>query len=228
MKPAHAYAMALATLVVANLATNQWLPSWTYVPVNLMVAAGLVILSRGAGVGWAGLGLEGGAMLRGLRAGAAVGALAAGAVVLVAVLPLTEDFFVDERSAGIGVGGLLYQLLVRIPLGTALAEEIAFRGALHGLGEQLWGLRGTVAISALLFGLWHVAPTLSAAGGNAVTAGASGWGTVGVVVAAVTSTALAGLFFSALRLRTGSLVASIVIHAVINAVAFAISAGRVA
>ena len=50
--------------------------------------------------------------------------------------------------------------MVRIPLGTAVAEETIFRGAVLGLLTQRHPRARAVAVSSALFGCWHVLPTL--------------------------------------------------------------------
>ena len=90
------------------------------------------------------------------------------AVILIAALvPGTRGLFDDGRAAGIGIVGLFYQVVIRIPLGTALFEEFAFRGVLLGLGRRGWSTAAGTAGSAVLFGLWHIAPALSLAEANA-------------------------------------------------------------
>ena len=53
---------------------------------------------------------------------------------------------------------------MRIPLETALAEEIIFRGVLLGLGLRTRPRLGAVVSSSIWFGLWHVYPTLGSIG----------------------------------------------------------------
>jgi membrane protease YdiL (CAAX protease family) len=113
-----------------------------------------------------------------------------------------------------GVGDLAYVTLVRIPLGTAVFEEFAFRGVLLALLARRWSIRTAVVASSVLFGLWHIRPTLSAVGINDPTAG--GMTVAAAVTGAVVATAAAGALFCALRLRADSLLAPIVVHAVVN------------
>ncbi|MEJ7719812.1 MAG: hypothetical protein WKF58_04945 [Ilumatobacteraceae bacterium] len=74
--------------------------------------------------------------LRGWRRGAVVGGtIAAGVLVVYAVaaaIPATRDVFSDER-VGEGWPFLVYHSLIRIPLGTVVLEELAFRAALPAL-----------------------------------------------------------------------------------------------
>lgn len=81
----------------------------------------------------------------------------------------------------------------RIPVGTAVAEELFFRSVLHALSGP--------TLSAATFGLWH------ARGAHA--AGEP-------VPAVVATTTAAGVLFYVLRERTGSVVVPTVLHASIN------------
>lgn len=81
----------------------------------------------------------------------------------------------------------------RIPVGTAISEELFFRSVLHALDRP--------AISAAAFGIWHA--RLAHTTGEPVAA----------VVAATTA---AGVMFDVVRARTGSVVVPMVLHASIN------------
>jgi membrane protease YdiL (CAAX protease family) len=214
---------AAAGLLAWNAAINRAVPSPAYVPANL-AAAGLSLASaRRRRVPAADLGLGGGRAGRGLRVGLAAAAPVAAAVGLGAAVPATRRWFLDERATTGGVGHALYHTLVRIPLGTAVAEEAIFRGALLGLLLQRHSRVRASAVSSALFGLCHVLPTLDtlainragwAVGGDPVRTG-------GAVLASVLVTTAAGLGFCWLRFRGDSLVAPAVVHAALNSSAFA-------
>jgi len=147
----------------------------------------------------------------------------AGLLAVGVALPATRELFADRRVDEGSVAALLYATLVRIPLGTALLEETLFRGVLLGLGLRRWPLRVAVAWSSALFGLWHVLPAGGLSGYNPVVADAvhGPAGRLVVTAAAVAATALAGLAFCWLRLRAGSLLAPVMLHAAANSVAYA-------
>lgn len=216
-RAATALAGSVGLLIGVNVLGNLFAPSWTYVPLNVAAAALLIVFARAGGAGDSELGLRRDRVRRGLL----VGAAAAGAMTLLvaagALIPWTRSFFEDERAAGVGIAGLLYQAVVRIPLGTALFEEVAFRGVVFGLGLRLWPMKASAAVSAFLFGLWHVLPALDVAEGNA---GAGDIPTAAMAIVAVLSTAIAGLVFVWVRLRAGSLIAPVLMHAATNAAAF--------
>ena len=214
---------AAGALLAWNAAVNRVVPSPAYVPANLAVA-GLSLAAAGrAGVSAAELGLDRQGAGRGLRVGLAAAAPVVAVVAIGAALPATRRFLAGDRRATTGGAGYaLYHTLVRIPLGTAVAEEILFRGALLGLLSQRHPRARAVAVSSALFGCWHVLPTLDTMALSPLgeTVGDRA-GTVGAVLASVAATALAGLGFSWLRFRGDSVVAPVVVHAALNSSAFA-------
>lgn len=108
---------------------------------------------------------------------------------------------------------LALQALVTIPLGTVLIEEIAFRGALPALfGRAGASARRAIVASAVLFGVWHVAPSLSAG----VASGAAPGSVVLAVAGTVVFTTASGLGLGWLRHRSRSLLPPMVVHLATN------------
>jgi uncharacterized protein len=217
---------AAGALLAWNAAVNRVVPSPAYVPANLAAAGLSLAAARRAGMTAAELGLDRERAGRGLRVGLAAAAPVVAVVAAGAALPATRRWFLDERATTGGTGHALYHTLVRIPLGTALAEEAIFRGALLGLLTQRHPRARAVAVSSALFGCWHVLPTLDTLALNPLgeTVGGNPARTGGTVLASVAVTALAGLGFCWLRFRGDSVVAPVVVHAALNSSAFA--AGR--
>jgi membrane protease YdiL (CAAX protease family) len=85
----------------------------------------------------------------------------------------------------------------------------------------LWGPRRATWVTAFLFGLWHIEPTLQLMPDNRAVGMASTQvaGQVGLAAGAVVLTFLAGLGFAWLRLRSRSLVASVLAHVATNGLA---------
>lgn len=210
-------------LALWNVLSNIVIPDVWYVPAN--AAAGLVMVSiafRG-GADPATLGLEPARARRGWRLGLAFGGAAVLVILAVGVAPWTRRFLEDDRFADIAFAGMLYQVLLRIPIGTALFEELAFRGVVLGLLAKRSSLLRAALGSSLIFGLWHIAPTLAALDTNAAgDLGESVFATVAVVAGGVAVTALAGMGFVWLRLRGGSLLTPVVVHAALNSTAYAL------
>lgn len=208
--------VVVAVLAAHNVAGNLWEPQWAYVPVNLVIGTLVVWLAVHSGVDAADITGPRSWLRRGLVAGGVAGVVAAAALGVAALLPFIGDAFADDRVLGVGTVGLLFHALVRIPIGTALFEEVAFRGVLPALGRRMMTPLRADLLAAALFGLWHVIPSLSVATGNA---GAARFADGIVVAAAVTFTALVGFGFSWMRNRWG-LAAPVVLHATVNAAAF--------
>ena len=185
-----------------------------YVPLNLALAAGLLWLARHSGLSWSALGLDRGWLRRGLAWG--VGPVLAVTVAYGAalVVPAGRDLLQDERVAGLSAAELAYQTLVRIPFGTVVLEEVAFRAVLLAAWGRVHSVRAAVMVSSALFGLWHVRPTLSALEVNDLAGGP--WERTLAVGGAVAFTAGAGLVFCWLRLRAESLLAPASLHVAVN------------
>ena len=220
----------LGTLVVSNVMANQVLPSWAYIPWNCSVAVVLVALAvRGDGCSSDELGLAARRLPDGLRWGAAVSAGLLAIYLVGLALPFTRDLFNDDR-ADVGVGALLWRTLVAIPLGTVLMEEIAFRGVLPAMfrhrttAHPNGALRADV-YAALLFGLWHVLPSLDLTESNQAL-GDLLPGPLGLLVAiaaGVAGTAVAGMGLSWLRNRSGSLAAPAMLHISSNSIGYVLA-----
>ncbi|TYP88946.1 CPBP family intramembrane glutamic endopeptidase [Blastococcus xanthinilyticus] len=203
-------------LAVWNNVVVTRLPGYpaSYVPGNAVATVLVLVAARGAGLSWAELGLARGRLGAGLRWGVVcAGLVAAGCAVGVAV-PALRPLLADARAAGTGAGALAVELLVRIPVGTVLWEEVAFRGVLLAALARLLPRPRAVWGSAAVFGVWHIRPTLSAAAANDLTG--SGPGTVLVVAAGCLVTVVAGALFAWLRLRSGSLLAPVLVHLATN------------
>jgi membrane protease YdiL (CAAX protease family) len=212
-----ALGVAIALLAVHNVAGNLWMPAWSYLPLNVTVGVLLVWWALRSGVAGEDVGGPRSLVPPGLRAGAALGAVGAAVIGIGVLVPAAADLFADDRVLGVGAVGVVYHTLVRIPVGTAVFEEVAFRGVLPALGRRVTSPVRANLLAAGLFGLWHVIPSTSVAAGNDAAVGfADGI----VIAAAVVGTAAVGLAFSWMRDRWG-LAAPIVVHAVVNSTAFA-------
>jgi CAAX protease family protein len=217
------FAGAVSVLVLFSVARPFGLLGPPVVAASVLTLA-LTLIAWGTGATRAGLGLG----RTNMRAGLLYGAGAFGAVLVVlllaAVLPATNGFLHDSR-AQIDGGRLLYQLGVSIVLLTAIPEEFAFRGVLLGSGLRLWGPWRASLITSVLFGLWHIAPTLHTMHDNHALHGvaASTGGQVLLVLGSVGVTFLAGLVFCWLRLRSRSLIAPVIAHAAVNGLALTVA-----
>jgi predicted Abi (CAAX) family protease len=154
----------------------------------------------------------------GIAAATALGAGTAGGL----LIPHARRFYLDDRIVSAGLGQMLREVFVRVPLGTAVPEELVFRGALLGLVARRRTRVSATITTAVLFGLWHILPTLDRIESNPGTRHTKGdhLRTAAVVAMACTATAAAGLGFSWLRFRSGSVLAPVLAHIAPNAVGF--------
>ena len=210
-------AVLIAAVLLVLVAINLWVhlgPTGIHVVTGPLAALVLLALARVAGLTWPELGLGRESLPTGLQV-AAVATLAVAIVYVVGVaIPLTRGAFRDTRYR-LGLRAALYLSLVGIPLGTVLFEEVAFRGVLWGLLARDYGVSAATAVSAILFGLWHVLPAVALARTHTSVRGVTGAGGRRValtVLATIAFTSIAGIIFSELRRRSGSLVAPIGLH----------------
>lgn len=211
----------VGVIVAYNPIVNELVPEPLYVPANLALGAALLWLVMRSGATLDLLGLHPHRLGRGLRIGAQAAGIAIGGVLLLALLPWTRTYLADERFVGVGLAEALYETAGRIPLGTALGEEVVFRGVLLGLLLRRFTIGGAVAVSSVLFGLWHILPTLDSLQTNpAGDALATTVATAAAVAGTVVTTTLAGVLFTWMRFRAASLAAPIVLHLSINASAY--------
>ncbi len=195
-------------------------PEALYVPVNLAAAGVVIALTHRAGASWDGLGLAAGKLGNGAKWGL-LSVIPIAAVVATGVaLTLTRPYFVEARFADMTAAALLYQLLVRIPLGTALSEELIFRGGLLGLYGRRRSFWRAALMSSFVFGLWHVLPAIGSVSSNAAGETLSSTAArVAGVAGTVVATGAAGMVFCWLRKRSGSVLAPVITHAALNGLA---------
>jgi uncharacterized protein len=187
-----------------------------YALVNGTAAAVLLVAARAAGLRWSELGLARRSLPAGFRWGGACVGLVAGAYAVALAVPALRPLLADARVADLDGGEIASRVLVRIPFGTVLWEEVAFRGVLLAALLRLLPVPAAVAVSAVVFGAWHIRPTLSALDANDLVHGPVA--TTAAVLLACLATAVAGVLFCWLRLRSGSLLAPVLLHLATNSV----------
>ena len=193
-----------------NLAGRQrWHQRW-YPLANLGATGTALAAAAASGLTAADLGLGRGRLGAGLRCGAAPSGALATAWVILAGVPATRPALADQRITGLTWPEVAYQVTVRIPAGTVLWEEVAFRGVLQAALRRILPQPAAMAVTSGVFGLWHVRPTVEALRVNQLAA--SRRAAAGSVAAAVAGTAAAGLLLSWLRERSGSLAAPVLLH----------------
>jgi uncharacterized protein len=154
---------------------------------------------------------------RDLRAGVRYGALAACVVVLALIVlvavPSSRAHFLHSRVRHDSTAEHWLLPLLVIPLGTAVYEEVIFRGVLLGAALRRWNTYTSVIVTSVAFGLWH----LPVAASDPATSGATG---PAPYLATFAFTAAAGVAFAVLRLRSKSVVAPVLAHVATNSGAY--------
>jgi uncharacterized protein len=185
-----------------------------YTLLNVCATGAALAAAAASGLTAADLGLGREELAPGLRLGSRLAAATAGGWVLIAAVPATRPVLADKRIIGLNGREVAYQALVRIPFGTVLWEETAFRGVLQAaLGRVMPG-GAAIAVTSGVFGIWHIGPTAAALRINRLA------GSPGTALAAVSSgvvaTAAGGVLLSWLRARSGSLAAPVLLHLATN------------
>lgn len=210
---------ALAFLAAYNVFQNAMLDKRGYVAGNLAATGVGLAWARSTGMGWSELGLTGKSCVAGLKLGVGVTAAASTIALLGRDHELVQAILDDDRLEEVTDRELPYRLLVRFPLGTALFEEVWFRGILPAALRQHRARRPEL-ISTAAFAAWHLIPTAAAIRAN------PGWRELSpsrktmLVLGGSAVAGVAGLGFAGLRKSSSSLAAPWVAHAALNGLSF--------
>ncbi|MBY5162949.1 CPBP family intramembrane glutamic endopeptidase [Salsipaludibacter albus] len=141
----------------------------------------------------------------------ATAGLCLGVVAVSRVVPTVAGWLTDQRMAAMGSSEFLVHTLVRIPMFTALTEEVLFRGVVWALLARMGGDVVALVGSSVAFGFGHVVVARD-------QARREGHDELRWIAVTVVATGLAGLFLGWLRLRTGGIWAPVGVHAAVNMV----------
>jgi membrane protease YdiL (CAAX protease family) len=210
------FAVASCAMLAAynNLAAMLPWHRRRYTLLNVCATGAALAAAAASGLTAADLGLGREDLWPGLRLGSAAAAATAGGWALIAAVPSTRPVLRDDRIAGLSGREVAYQALVRIPLGTVLWEETAFRGVLQAALGRVMPAGAAIAVTSGVFGIWHIGPTAAALRINGLAGGPGK--TLAGVGAGVAATAAGGVLLSWLRTRSGSLAAPILLHLATN------------
>lgn len=213
-------------LVVINIVNNRVAPQahyllWSFGGAVILVAIGLL-----DGASFTDLGLSWRYWIPGLLWAAICIGVVTAIYVIGSIFRRTRKAFHDERMRGLTGTGLAFQALIEVPLGTVLFEEIAFRSVLFAMLARRYGIVWALVVSSLLFGLWHVLPSIGTHEQNAALGAVVGSGRRGNILAvtlSVFTTAISGVLFGFLRLVSGSVIAPMGLHWATNGLGYAFS-----
>jgi membrane protease YdiL (CAAX protease family) len=207
--PLAAYAVFFQTAIYLSLPAplrSRWAPTFTgAVGAIVALASGILF-----GFDRIGLGSTDPAVVLAWALAAVLMSTAAGTFML--RRPSLRTEMADPRVTMLGRRQVAAHILVRIPLFTALVEEVFFRGVLHAALMALYPTPVAIWLGAGLFGLWHIGPGLDQAEASEKTTSTAALHTAVTVIA----TTLAGAFLVWLRIETGSIWAPVAVHAAVN------------
>jgi membrane protease YdiL (CAAX protease family) len=215
--------LVIITLVLFNLLYHRVAPQthhllWALAGTFFLLALGLL-----DGNSWTDMGLGWGYLFWGLLWAIASIIIVTLGYVIVATFRKGRDAMHDERVSALSGPKLMFNALVEVPFGTVLFEEIAFRAVLFSMLARRFGVVWALIITAVLFGLWHILPSIgthqqSAALGSVVGRGRRG--AILAVIASVVTTTVAGVIFAGMRMLSGSVIAPMGLHWATNGMGY--------
>jgi membrane protease YdiL (CAAX protease family) len=215
--------VVVAFMVAINVVNNRIAPQthfllWAFGSSVVLIAIGLL-----DGNSWTDMGLSWRFGLSGLFWAGLTIALVTIAYAIASSFKKTRQAFHDERYAQMSGGRLVFQTLLEVPFGTVLMEEIAFRAVLFSMLARRYGVIWGLVISSVLFGLWHILPSIGTHESNPALGGVAGEGRKGNVIAvalSVLTTSVAGVIFVGLRLVSGSILGPMGLHWATNGLGY--------
>jgi uncharacterized protein len=219
--------LTVTLLAAYNVARTLWIPESWQLFTNIGMALVVGAIAWWSSVDATELGLHRDHHPRGAIWGGGALLLVMAVVVgfaLVSEFRGSSEGALDDPRLQVPFVDMLYEITVNTPLGTVVLEEFAFRGLLLALFLRHTSIWRSVLWSSLLFGMWHILPSITTATSNGATEqlAATPVGLVLVVIGNVLSTAVAGAVFAYLRLRSGSLLAPALAHLATNDISFVV------
>ena len=215
--------VVIVALIAFNVVTNRLAPEGHHLLWALGGSFGLLALGILDGKSWTDMGLGWTYLISGVLWGVGCVVLVTAGYLIAASFRRGRDAMQDERVAELSGPRLMFKALVQVPFAIVLFEEIAFRAVLFSMLARRFGVVWAVVISAVLFGLWHILPSIgshehSAALGSVVGEGRRG--NVLAVVLSVLATTIAGVIFAGLRIVSGSVIAPMGSHWATNGMGY--------
>lgn len=219
-------AVVVGALLVLNIVNNRLAPQTHYLLWSFGGSVGLLALGLLDGNSWTDMGLGWHYLLPGFLWGAACIGVVTVVYLIGSAFKRTRAAFHDERMSDLSGSRLMFQALVEVPFGTVLLEEIAFRAVLFSMLVRRYGLVWGIVASSILFGLWHVLPSIGTHEQNPALGSVVGEGRRGNILAvllSVLTTTIAGALFAGLRLVSGSVLGPMGLHWATNGLGYGFS-----
>lgn len=212
-------AVLVILILLYSTVLERLVPRRFHLYLNIGIAIVAILLGLSFGLNFEQMGLAFNKILPGMF----IAILAAGTIVIgtsiIATIPILRRFFLGDNLAKASGKLITYEATIRVPFGTALIEEVLFRGVLLGLLLQHNTMLIAILISSVIFGLWHILPTISMLEQNKILEKANkdlAHRKYSSIVGVVIITASAGLIFAWLRILANSIVAPWLLHWSIN------------
>ncbi len=209
----------IVIIAIYSFIITRFVPKKYYSFSNILIAYGALWYGFAIGLSKEQLGLDPTAMIQSLFVGIALSLPVIVTVSFIASHKKLKIYFSSAPSKQYDIRSFCYEILFRIPFGTALSEEIIFRSVL--LAILLTNHQSIVAIivTSILFGLWHIFPTLHTIKNHdpliAIMEDTRRRSFIALGTT-ILATTIAGLIFSALTVITGSFIAAWLLHSAIN------------
>ena len=198
----HGDALLLIGLILAyGFILSRYVPERLHFAANAVASVLVIVYGFSCGLDLTAMGLGPHLITTGIVVATACSL--AVMVVVGLVTWLVPARYLSANSELTRSGKIAYETAVRIPLSTALSEEILFRGVLLAVLLQYWAVVPSMLVGSIVFGLWHVMPSSRDHARAAV-------------LPIVLMTAIAGAFFCWLRLLSGSIAAPWLLHWTFN------------
>ncbi len=217
-----AYAQEIVLIILILLYSTvlaKSVPTKYHLYLNISITALAILLGFSFGLNVEQMSLALGKILPGIFIAFAAVVVIVLFTSIVATIPVLRRFFLGDNLAHASGKLITYEATIRVPFGTALIEEVLFRGVLLGLLLQHNSSLVAILISAIIFGLWHIFPTIAMLENNKILAKANKdlrRRKYGSIIGVVLITASAGVVFAWLRIISNSVVAPWLVHWSIN------------
>lgn len=200
--------------VLARLVPRQY-----HIFLNLGIAITAIVLGFGFGLTPKDMGISVYTITSGLLIAVAASVVILLVTLLIAIIPPLRKYFLGDNLSNASGKLIAFEAGIRIPFSTALIEEVLFRGVLLGLLLSHYSTVIALVYASIVFGLWHIFPTIATLEQNDATSKAIAnkkhrkyAGVIGTVVI----TSIAGMLFGYLRILANSIIAPWLVHWTIN------------
>ena len=217
-----AYAQEIVLIILILLYSTvlaKSVPAKYHLYLNISITALAILLGFSFGLNLEQMGLALNKILPGIFVAIAAVAIIVVFTSIVATIPVLRRFFLGDNLARASGKLITYEATIRVPFGTALIEEVIFRGVLLGLLLQHNSAAVAILLSAIIFGLWHIFPTIAMLENNKILAKANKdlkRRKYGSIIGVIIITASAGVVFAWLRIISNSVLAPWLVRGTIN------------